>query len=136
MIATIFDTGPVVAFLDGSDTHHDECVELMKNLSGRRLLPVTVLVEVCWLLEDHPEIEASFLEAVASGAFELLSLGNADVLRISELVRQYADMPLGAVDASVVTLAERLEIQQVATLDRRHFSVIRPCHIDALTLLP
>jgi hypothetical protein len=45
-------------------------------------------------------------------------------------------LPLGSVDASVIAVAERLAIQEVATLDRRHFSVVRPLHVAALTLLP
>jgi hypothetical protein len=36
----------------------------------------------------------------------------------------------------VPPLAERLGADQVATVDRRHFSVVRPAHVDALTLLP
>jgi predicted nucleic acid-binding protein len=43
---------------------------------------------------------------------------------------------LGAVDASVVATAERLGERQVMTLDRRHFSVVRPQHAEALELLP
>src|SRR5687768_15611810 len=39
----------------------------------------------------------------------------------AELVRQYADFPLGAVDASVIALAERMDVHQL-TLDRRHFT--------------
>ena len=46
------------------------------------------------------------------------------------------DLPLGTVDASVVAAAERLGITEVATVDHRHFSVVRPSHIDAFTLLP
>jgi hypothetical protein len=40
------------------------------------------------------------------------------------------------VDASVVVLTERLELCEVATLDHRDFSVVRPRHTPALTLLP
>jgi predicted nucleic acid-binding protein len=40
------------------------------------------------------------------------------------------------VDASVVTTAERLGVQEIATVDRRHFSVVRPSHVAAFTLLP
>jgi predicted nucleic acid-binding protein len=29
-----------------------------------------------------------------------------------------------------------VELTDVATLDRRHFTVVRPGHVDALTLLP
>jgi predicted nucleic acid-binding protein len=44
--------------------------------------------------------------------------------------------PLGTTDASVVAVAERLKLTDVATLDRRHFTVVRPNHISALNLLP
>lgn len=60
----------------------------------------------------------------------------ADWLRIAELVARYRDLPLGTVDASVVTAAERLGITEIATLDRRHFTVVRPVHVGAFTLLP
>ncbi len=45
-------------------------------------------------------------------------------------------MPLGATDACLVALAERLRIVELVTLDRRHFSVVRPLHVDTLTLIP
>jgi uncharacterized protein len=59
-----------------------------------------------------------------------------DWLRIAELVATYGDLPLGTVDASVVAAAERLDITDIATVDRRHFGVVRPGHTDAFTLLP
>jgi hypothetical protein len=33
-------------------------------------------------------------------------------------------------------VGERRRISQIATLDRRHFTVVRPAHIDAFELLP
>lgn len=60
----------------------------------------------------------------------------ADLTRAAELVERYADFPLGATDASVVALAERLGDTEVATLDRRHFAAVRPRHTESLTLLP
>jgi predicted nucleic acid-binding protein len=58
------------------------------------------------------------------------------VAEVCQLVEMYADLPLGAVDASVIAVAERLRISEVATLDRRHFTVVRPNHTSALLLLP
>ena len=49
---------------------------------------------------------------------------------------QYADFPLGAADASVVALAERLNTDLIVTIDRRHFGVVRPRHCEAFRLLP
>ncbi len=55
---------------------------------------------------------------------------------MAELVVTYASLPLGTTDASVIAVAERLGLAEIATLDRRHFTVVRPRHADALTLLP
>lgn len=50
---------------------------------------------------------------------------------MAELVRRYDDLPLGTTEASVIALAERLGIKQIATLDHRHFRVVRPSHVEA-----
>ena len=74
------------------------------------------------------ELETS---SVAFEPFETAELG-----RIAELVETYADLPLGTVDASVIVTAERLGATTIATLDRRHFTVVRPIHVDAFQLVP
>lgn len=48
----------------------------------------------------------------------------------------YRELPLGTVDASVVAAAERLDVTEVATLDRRDFGVVRPQHTEGFVLLP
>jgi predicted nucleic acid-binding protein len=45
-------------------------------------------------------------------------------------------MSLGTVDASIIALAERLRERQIATLDHRHFGVVRPWHVQRFELLP
>jgi hypothetical protein len=47
---------------------------------------------------------------------------------MAELVGTYLDLPLGIVDAAVIAIAERLGLTEVATVDHRHFSVVRPRH--------
>jgi predicted nucleic acid-binding protein len=59
-----------------------------------------------------------------------------DLNRMATLVQIYGDLPLGTVDASLVAMAERLNITEIATLDRRHFTVVKPQHVDAFTLIP
>ncbi|WP_282697546.1 PIN domain-containing protein [Streptomyces sp. CC208A] len=136
MIATVLDTGPLVAFFNAKDKHHSSCVAFFSQLRGRKLLPATVLAEVSWQLERWPRVEAAFVEHVAQGFFELVSFSSEDLLRVSELITQYADFPLGAVDASVIAVAERHEVDRIATLDHRHFRAVKPKHVPALTLLP
>jgi uncharacterized protein len=50
--------------------------------------------------------------------------------------RRPARLATCIVDAAVITIAERLGLKEVATLDHRHFSVVRPRHVSAFTLLP
>jgi uncharacterized protein len=66
----------------------------------------------------------------------LIHLSPDDLTQMGELVRTYADFPLGAVDASVLAVAERFGVDRIATLDRKHFTVVKPRHVPALTLLP
>lgn len=82
------------------------------------------------------EPEVRFLGDLVGGAFAIDQVPAGDWLRIATLVARYRDLPLGTVDASVVAAAERLAIAEVATLDRRHFGVVRPDHVEAFTLLP
>lgn len=137
----VCDTGPIVAAALQSDNRYHECVELFTglHLAGHTLLvPGTVVAEVGYMLarESGAEVEALFLTAVADGDLELVDLTTADLRRAAQLVRTYADMPLGTTDATVIAVAERLGVREVATLDRRHFSVVRPSHVEAFTLLP
>lgn len=96
------------------------------------------MTEVTYLLGTRLgwEAEARFLGDLAGGAFVLEPVHPADTLRMVELVARYHDLPLGSVDASVVAAAERLGIAEIATVDRRHFSVVRPAHVDAFEILP
>ena len=122
----LLDTGPLVAAIDRSDKHHARYAALLESLDGPFLIPTTVIVEVCWLVEERPDIEAAFLDSVVAGEFKYVAITAADLARTAELVRAYADLPLGAVDASVIAVAERLKLTEVASLDRRHFTVVRP----------
>jgi predicted nucleic acid-binding protein len=55
----------------------------------------------------------------ADDVFTLVSLSHADLDRMAALVEAYSSLPLGAADASVIAVAERLKLTEVATLDRR-----------------
>ena len=68
--------------------------------------------------------------------FKELLLIYIDLARMSQPVSQYADLPLGGTDACVVATAERLGVSEIATIDHRHFTVVRPAHIRSFALLP
>ena len=97
-----------------------------------------VITEVAYLIGTRLGVDAEvrFLGDLAPGEFAIEAVMAGDWLRIAELVSQYRDLPLGTVDGSVVAAAERLRITKIATLDRRHFSIVRPTHTDAFQLVP
>lgn len=101
-------------------------------------MPQLVVTEVAYLLSTRLGVdpEVRFLGDLAAGNLIAEPVVASDWLRIAELVSTYRDLPLGTVDASVVVAAERLDVIEIATLDRRHFTVVRPSHTTVFTLLP
>lgn len=82
------------------------------------------------------EAEAELALSLAEERYQLEVPKEDDLRRVAELILRYADLGLGGTDACIVAVAERLGIADVATLDRRHFSVVRPNHVSGLRLLP
>ena len=79
--------------------------------------------------------EAQFLRSLAAGELAVEPLTAADYARTADLVVAYRSLPLGAVDAMVIAIAERLGAGTIATIDRRDFSVVRPRHVDHFELI-
>ncbi len=113
-------------------------MSLLTNHPGPLIVPQLVVTEVAYLLETRlgADAEVRFLGDLAAGNLIPEPVQVGDWIRIAELVAAYRDLPLGTVDASVVATAERLGVTQLATLDRRHFTVVRPAHAPAFEILP
>jgi predicted nucleic acid-binding protein len=134
----VVDAGPLVAAAAVDDRHHERCVALLSKAPPPLLVPALVVTEVAYFLGDRmgPSAERAFAGAIREGELLVEPVDRSDWPRIVELLDRYRDLSLGIVDASVVTACERLGAETLATLDRRHFSVVRPRHCDALTLVP
>ncbi len=134
----IVDTGPLVAVADRADKDHAACQELLEDDEGPLVTTGLVIAEAAYLINRQlgPAAEAALYSSIIDGDLEVAALGRADWERVRELVTAYASLPLGGTDASVIALAERHGAIRVATLDRRHFTVVRPRHAQALELLP
>jgi len=132
----IVDTGPLYAAVDADDQDHLSCLETLQMPGLSLFIPAMVVAEATYLVGRRlgPLIEAQFLDGLSD--LDVLAPTPDDWGRISELVKRYRDFPLGGTDASVVALAERLNTDVIITLDRRHFTAIRPRHTSNLRLLP
>ena len=122
--------------LDASDPDHERSAELLVGAPGPRVIPAPVLVEAEYLLRPARGAFHALLEDVHRGSFVIAEISQVELRRIGDLLESYVDLPLGFVDAAVLAVVERLREPAVATLDRRHFAIIQPAHVDALELLP
>lgn len=139
-MTVVVDTGPLYALADRRDRHHAACRDWYLKTDPRRLIiPAPVLAEACHLIERScgSQVEAAFLEDLGRGSYgTVVTVEPVDLIRAGALVRQHAQLPLGGTDAMVIAVAERLRVPTVATVDWRHFNVVRPAHVPAFTIVP
>ena len=137
-MALILDTGPLYASLDRSDADHAACRALIEAADEPLVIPAPVLVEVDYWISQrlHPGVLVALLADIEAGAYVVSDLETADYARVRELCDRYADADIGFVDAAVLAIVERLNESKLATLDRRHFGLLRPRHRESIQLLP
>ena len=134
----VVDTSVVVASLDRQERQHEASRELIEETDERVVLPSPVLCEVDHLIHRRFGAAAMprFLTRVLAGELEVVELETGDLSRTIDLMERYADLDVGFVDAAVLAIVERLNEPKLATLDRKHFGVMQPRHVDALEILP
>jgi hypothetical protein len=137
-VALVLDTGVIYAALDENDRDHGACEALIADFGEQLVIPVPVLVELeYWLHKTAPiDVWLAFAEDVHAGAFVLWHADTDLLLAAAKLQSRFSDLRLGFVDAAVFCTCETLGESKVATLDRRHFSVLRNAAGEALDLLP
>lgn len=137
-MALVIDTSVLYASFDGKDPEHRVCLALLLGSREEAIVPAPVFVELdhIWRRFGTVATWAAFCDNVAQGAFRIWPLGPDLLARAAALQLKYADLPLGLADAVVFVTCEELGERKVATLDRRHFSVLRTQDGRALELLP
>ena len=137
-MAVVCDTGAIYAVYDADDLHHAACKSVVETERGPLFLPVVLLAEIDYLLTTRLGVDAAleFLESVESGAFTLVAISSVDLARCRELIAQYRDLSLGLADATVVAVAEELQIQRLFSVDQRHFRAITPRGLGHFVILP
>lgn len=117
MAQTLLDTGILVALFDKDDIYHIKSVNFIKN--NRSLLVTTLanVTEAMYLLSFSTQAQTNLLKWLSLGVSYLYPIASADLAKISDLTRTYADLPMDFADGCLVALAEKLKISQIATID-------------------
>ncbi len=122
----LIDTGPVVAYLDAGDPAHPEVAKRLDGFTGQLATTSAVITEAMLLAavsRDGPRFLAEF---VSTSGLEVYVLCRPPELHEAvSLIEKYADTPMDLADATLVLLAEGLNVHEILTLDRRGFSTYR-----------
>jgi uncharacterized protein len=134
---TIVDTGPLVAILNPDDEYHARCVTVLPALRLPFVTTASVVTEAMHFLYRRRgwigqqtlwrmiEVDKLRVSAVEGYALD----------RIEQLMDRYQDSPMDFADASLVTLAEEMNLRQVFTLDS-HFRAYRMSNRRVLDIVP
>ncbi len=129
----ITDTGPLVAYLDATDSSHREVAARWDAFAGRLVTSSAVITEAMHFVSAHPGGPRELAELVAASGMDVYDLSRPPELQLAAaLMEKYEDTPMDFADATLVLLAEALSIYDVFTLDRRGFSVYRTRNRHAL----
>lgn len=126
MTPWLLDTGPLVAYLNASDKHHQAVSEVWDSFRGRVITTSAVVTEAMHFVSagaEGPRYLSGLITACEIEVFDLCrppELGEAVLL-----MERYADTPMDFADATLVLLSEAVEITEILTLDRRGFATYR-----------
>ena len=135
-MATLVDTGPLVAIASARDQRHRLCVEQLRHLQPPLLTCWPVITEAAWLLRHHPSAVERLLGSFEVGLLRLLTLDEKAIRWLATFLMRYRKMGAQIADGALIYLAERDGIDTVFTLDRRDFLVYRLSNGRSLSILP
>jgi len=135
MIA-ILDTGPWVALIDRSETRHAECVQWLKNFSGKLYSTEAVLTEVLYLLNFSITAQCAALDFVLESVVEIVPASTMSLKKTKNLMKKYADLPMDFADATIVYLATETRMQNVVTFAMKDFTIYMLPKNQSFTIMP
>jgi predicted nucleic acid-binding protein len=119
----VVDAGPLVALFDRDDGHHRRAIEFIRTRALRLITNLPVLTEATFLLRFSVAAQRDLLWW-AHKCIEIDQDTSTDLPRIITILEKYHDLPADFADASLVALAERLNVSRVASVDR-DFAIYR-----------
>jgi predicted nucleic acid-binding protein len=134
----IVDTSVVVAFMNRGDRWHREVVEWLDDYRGSLVTSPLAVAEIDHLVGrlGGAQAQLALWDDLERGAYRV-EWWPAAMYETIEVAREHAGFEIGLTDASLAVLARRLKTVEIATLDERHFRILRPLGgEDAYRLFP
>jgi predicted nucleic acid-binding protein len=132
----ILDTGPWVALIDRSESRHTECVQWLKNFSGRLYSTEAVLTEVLYILNFSITAQCAALDFVLESVVEIVPSNIESLKKTKNLMKKYADLPMDFADATLVCLATQTGMQNIVTFDKKDFAIYKLPKKKSFIIMP
>jgi len=113
----LLDTGCIVALLDRSERHHDDCERALAEVTAPLVTCEAVIAEACWLLRGIRGGADAVLQNVEEGVFGIPLPLAAGSRSIRALMKKYARVRMDVADACLVHMADELGTGRILTLD-------------------
>jgi predicted nucleic acid-binding protein len=133
----LIDTGPLVAYLDLTDSEHDRIVSALDQFTGILCTTSAVITEAMHLLKDDtggPRRLVEFVQAAGVRVFE--STQPQQLFLAVSLIEKYSDTPMDFADATLVLLGEDVATNRIVTFDRRGFRTFRTRRGKPFEIMP
>ena len=136
-MATLTDTGPLVALINLGDEHHNGCMKAAADLPSPLLTTWPCFTEAMYLLGSRTgwQGQEALWRLVSDGIVQIHAPTNAEEERMKALMEQYKDLPMDLADASLVATAETERLRRVFTLDS-DFRVYRANDREPFEIVP
>ena len=134
----IVDSSYIYALFNHSEARHIDAVNFAFENTDELLMPDAVLPELSYLFRrdfGYAGVQR-LLESIQSFNARYVPITAHDIPQMHEITMRYASAEFDIVDCCIMAIAERLEINRIATFDRRDFSIYRPRHFPFLELVP
>ena len=134
----IADTSGLIAFFSEFGPQHDAVAGWVQSNDSVMVVSPYVVAEVDYLVATRKGMDAELavLAELSGGAYELATMDADDVAAATRVVERYRDLGIGIADASLAVLAQRYRTRTILTLDRKHFTVMRPLDGGVFKIVP
>jgi len=117
MAMAMIDAGPLVAYYNAGDPWHKKVLTSFERYRGQFVTTSPIITEVMWLLRSNYQVQNELLVDLSKGLYYVESLKYDDFARIADLNTKYSDLPGDFADLSLIAIAERLNLEDVISLD-------------------
>lgn len=123
-MASLIDTGPLVALLVREEAHHAQAVSLFSRASRPWLTCEAVVSEALFILRRGKGRPDGLVALLERGALAIGYSARGEEAALGRLLRKYADVPMSVADACLVRMSEQSPKTPLLTFDD-DFSVYR-----------